>query len=109
MPLAEVEALFAEHDLDVRLVDNGITERRSPELIADEVHTYHLIPRRGREGAARSRRTCAGAGSRPEEVIAIGDSRGDLEVADVVGPVLPGANALDKDPELATPSRAGRT
>ena len=75
--------------LDVRLVDNGITRRRSPELIVDEVHIYHLIPRaagKGRAVATHMRRR----GLAPDEVIAIGDSRGDLEVADVVGPLLPG-------------------
>ncbi|HZO58400.1 MAG TPA: HAD hydrolase family protein [Solirubrobacterales bacterium] len=100
VPMAEVEALFAEHDLDVRLVDNGITTRRSPELIADQVHTYHLIPAeagKGRAVAAHMRRR----GLAPEDVIAIGDSRGDLEVAGVVGRFFLVSNALDKDPELA--------
>ena len=71
----------------MRLVDNGITERRSPELIADEVHVYHLIPAaagKGRAVAAHMQRR----GFAPEDVIAIGDSRGDLEIADVVGPLL---------------------
>ena len=92
-----MEALFAEHDLDVRLVDNGITERRSPELVADQVHTYHLIPAaagKGRAVATHMRRR----GLAPEEVIAIGDSRGDLEIADVVGRFFLVSNALDKDP-----------
>jgi HAD superfamily hydrolase (TIGR01484 family) len=100
VPLAEVETLFAEHDLDLRLVDNGITERRSPELVADEVHVYHLIPAaagKGRAVAEHMRRR----GLAPENVIAIGDSRGDLEVADVVGRFFLVANALDKDPVLA--------
>ncbi len=100
VPLSEVEALFAEHDLDVRLVDNGITERRSPELIAEKVHTYHLIPAaagKGRAVAAHIRRRELA----PEEVIAIGDARGDLEVADVVGRFYLVSNALDKDPQLA--------
>ena len=30
---------------DLRLVDNGITERRSPALDVGTIHTYHLIPR----------------------------------------------------------------
>ena len=103
VPLAEVERLFAEHDLDVRLVDNGITERRSPHLVADQVHTYHLIAReagKGRAVAAHMRRR----GFAPEEVIGIGDARGDLEIADVVGRFYLVANALDKDPELAARS-----
>jgi HAD superfamily hydrolase (TIGR01484 family) len=105
VPLDAVERLFAEHDLDVRLLDNGITTRRSPELIADQVHTYHLIPAaagKGRAVALHMRRR----GLAPEEVIAIGDSRGDLEVADVVGRFFLVSNAFDEDPELA--EAAGR-
>ena len=101
VPLPEVEALFAKHKLEVRLADNGITERRSPELVADEVHVYHLIPAaagKGRGVATHMRRR----GFAPDEVIAIGDSRGDLEVADVVGRFFLVSNALDKDPQLAT-------
>ena len=103
VPLGEVEALFAENGLDVRLVDNGITERRSPELIADQVHTYHLIARdagKGRAVAAHMRRRGFG----PDDVIAIGDARGDLEIAEVVGRFFLVSNALDKDPELAAGS-----
>lgn len=101
VPLDEVAALFAQHDLDVRLVDNGITLRRSPELIADEVHVYHLIPAaagKGKAVAAHMQRR----GFAPDEVIAIGDARGDLEIADVVGRFYLVSNALDKDPALAS-------
>ena len=105
VPMQEVEALFAEHDLDVRLVDNGITERRSPDLIADQVHTYHLIPAAAGKGNAVAthmrRRELA-----PEEVIAIGDSRGDLEIADAVGRFYLVSNALDKDPQLAAATQS---
>jgi HAD superfamily hydrolase (TIGR01484 family) len=105
VPMQEVEALFAEHDLDVRLVDNGITMRRSPELIADQVHTYHLIPGaagKGRAVAAHMRRRAFA----PEDVIAIGDSRGDLEIADEVGRFYLVSNALDQDAELAARSQS---
>jgi HAD superfamily hydrolase (TIGR01484 family) len=105
VPMAEVEALFAEHGMDVRLVDNGITKRRSSELEADQVHTYHLIPSaagKGRAVATHMRRR----GLVPAEVIAIGDSRGDLEVADVVGRFFLVSNALAGDPALAA-GRAG--
>ena len=105
VPLDEVERLFAQHEMDVRLVDNGITRRRSPELAVDQVHTYHLIAKdagKGRAVAAHMRRR----GLRPEDVIAIGDARGDLEIADVVGRFYLVANAVDQDPELA--AGAGR-
>jgi hydroxymethylpyrimidine pyrophosphatase-like HAD family hydrolase len=99
IPLAEVEELFAGRGLDLRLVDNGITRRRSPELNVDEVHVYHLIPSaagKGRAVATHMRRR----GLRPEETIAIGDSRGDLEVADVTGRFFLVANGLEHDPQI---------
>ena len=64
--LAEVERLFAEHgDLDLRLVDNGITERRSPELQVDEVARLPPDPAPRPARRAPSRRTCAAAGCGP--------------------------------------------
>ncbi len=107
-PLDEVEQLFATHDLEVRLVDNGITVRRSPDLIADQVHVYHLIPAaagKGRAVATHMQRR----GFAPDDVIAIGDARGDLEIADVVGRFYLVSNALDKDPELRVGRAATRT
>jgi phosphoglycolate phosphatase len=99
VPLDEVAGLFAERDLALRLVDNGITRRRSAELDVDEVHVYHLIPAaagKGRAVATHMQRR----GLRPEETIAIGDSRGDLEVADVVGRFFLVANGLEHDPGI---------
>jgi phosphoglycolate phosphatase len=95
--ISEVESLLTArgHD-DLRLVDNGITERRSETLHVGTVHTYHLIPRAaGKANAVANhmrRRSLA-----PEQCIAIGDSRGDLEVAAVVGRFYLVANALQKD------------
>jgi phosphoglycolate phosphatase len=98
--LAEVHALFeANGHGDLRLVDNGITERRSEALTPEVLHTYHLIPRvagKANAVATHMRRR----GWRPEETIAIGDSRGDLEVASVVGRFYLVANALEKDPDV---------
>ena len=98
--LAEVQALFErEGHGDLRLVDNGITERRSEALTPDVLHTYHLIPRAaGKSNAVAThmrRREL-----RPEETIAIGDSRGDLEVATVVGRFYLVSNGLAKDPDV---------
>lgn len=98
--LLEAQKLLGDNDLDsVRLVDNGITTRRSDELEADVVHVYHLIPAvagKGKTIAAHMRRR----GYAPEQCIAIGDARGDLESADAVGRFFLVANALEKDPEL---------
>jgi phosphoglycolate phosphatase len=98
--MAAVDALLAESGHSyLRLVDNGISERRSPSLEVDAVHTYHLIPRAAGKAnavAAHMRRRRLA----PEQCIAIGDSRGDLEVAAVVGRFYLVANALAKDPEI---------
>ena len=98
--LAEAHALLADHGhRDLRIVDNGLTGRRSDGLAVDVVHVYHLIPRSAGKANAvvvHMRRR----GLRPEETIAIGDSRGDLEVAGVVGRFYLVANALAKDPDV---------
>jgi phosphoglycolate phosphatase len=98
LDLAEAHALLTEHGHDdLRLVDNGITGRRSEALTGDVVHVYHLIPRAaGKANAVRAHMRRRSLG--PEETIAIGDSRGDLEVAGVVGRFYLVANALTKDP-----------
>ena len=105
--LAEVHALFEERGHgDVRLVDNGLTGRRSERLTPSVLHTYHLIPKdagKANAVAAHMRRR----GLRPEETIAIGDSRGDLEVAGVVGRFYLVANAVAKDPEVREAIPAG--
>jgi hypothetical protein len=98
--LAEVHRLFADHGHeDLRLVDNGITERRSPELKVDSVRTYHLIPQAaGKANAVATHMRRHGLG--PDDVIAVGDSRGDLEVADVVGRFFLVANGITRDPAV---------
>jgi HAD superfamily hydrolase (TIGR01484 family) len=98
--LTEVHALLERHGhANLRLVDNGITGRRSETLTPEIIHVYHLIPRTAGKAnavATHMRRR----GLRPEEAIAIGDSRGDLEVAGVVGRFYLVANALTKDPDV---------
>lgn len=75
----------------VRLVDNG--------AIGPATHTFHLIP------AAASKAGAVAAHMRareyaPEECIAVGDSREDLEVARVVGRFFLVANAAVGDAPL---------
>jgi hydroxymethylpyrimidine pyrophosphatase-like HAD family hydrolase len=82
------ELLAAEGHAGVRLVDNG--------EIGPDTHTYHLIP------AAVSKASAVAAhmrarGYAPEQCVAVGDSREDLEVAEVVGRLFLVANAVAGD------------
>ena len=82
------ELLAAEGHTGLRLVDNG--------EIAPDTHTFHLIPAevskaRAVEAHMRAR------GYAPEECVAVGDSREDLEVAGVLGRLFLVANAVAGD------------
>ena len=82
------ELLGAEGHSGLRLVDNG--------EIGPGTHTFHLIP----AGVSKARAVAAhmrARGYAREECIAIGDSREDLEVADVVGRLFLVANAVAGD------------
>ena len=84
----------------LRLVDNGVI-RAATEQLADlpVLHAYHLIP----AGASKARgvaRHMQARGYAPEDCIAAGDSREDLEAAGVVGTFWLVANALERDPGL---------
>ncbi len=98
---AEVDALLAEHGHGgLRLVDNGGVHRRSPDLVAlDEVRAYHLVPR----GASKANAVALHMrvrGYAPQDVIAAGDSREDMETAAHVGAFWFVANAVERDPTL---------
>ncbi len=82
------ELLAAEGHSALRLVDNG--------EIAPATHTFHLIPAevsKARAVAAHMR----ARGYAREECIAVGDSREDLEVAEVVGRLFLVSNAAAGD------------
>jgi HAD superfamily hydrolase (TIGR01484 family) len=82
------ELLAAEGHAGMRLVDNG--------EIAPDTHTFHLIPAevsKARAVAAHMR----ARGYAPEECVAVGDSREDLEVAAVLGRLFLVANAVAGD------------
>ncbi len=84
---------------NLRLVDNGAIRRRSPTLEVEGLHAYHLIP----AGASKARavaRHMQVRGYRPEECIAVGDSREDIEAAGVVGTFWLVANAVERDATL---------
>jgi HAD superfamily hydrolase (TIGR01484 family) len=97
----------------MRLVDNGVisnhgdTGRPDWTIDVERVHCYHLIPKPASKarGVARHMQN---RGYSPDEVIACGDSREDMEAADVVGTFWVMANALEQDPTLAA-DIAGRS
>ena len=78
------ELLAAEGHSALRLVDNG--------EIGPSTHTFHLIP----AGVSKARAVAAhmrARGYQREECVAVGDSREDLDVAEVVGRMFLVANA----------------
>jgi hypothetical protein len=82
------ELLAVEGHSAVRFVDNG--------EIGPGTHTFHLIPAdvsKARAVAAHMR----ARGYAREECVAVGDSREDLEVAEVVGRLFLVANAVAGD------------
>src|SRR5215213_1830858 len=82
------ELLAAEGHAALRLVDNG--------EIGAGTHTFHLIPAevsKARAVAAHMR----ARGYAPDECVAVGDSREDLDVAAVVGRLFLVANAVAGD------------
>jgi hydroxymethylpyrimidine pyrophosphatase-like HAD family hydrolase len=97
----EANALLAERGLgNLRLVDNGaIAPKDSLPDLPGPPHAYHLIPREASKAAAVARHMQA-RGYAPEECIAVGDSREDVDVARVVGRFFLVANALERDPAV---------
>jgi phosphoglycolate phosphatase len=98
---AEADALLREHGHGhLRLVENGVVHSRSADLDGlPFVCAYHLVPAAASKAGAVARHMQV-RGYRPEECIAIGDSREDLGAAAAVGTFWFVANALAKDPTL---------
>jgi hydroxymethylpyrimidine pyrophosphatase-like HAD family hydrolase len=79
------ELLGREGHSSLRLVDNG--------EIGPSTHTFHLVP----AGVSKARAVAAhmrARGYAREECIGVGDSREDLDVAEVVGRMFLVANAV---------------
>jgi len=97
----EVDALLAEHGHgDLRLVDNGVVNRRSPALAElEHVRGYHLLPAGASKagGVAWHRRA---RGYAREETFAVGDSREDMACAAQVETFWLVANAVERDPSI---------
>ena len=104
----EASAVLEEAGLGwLRLVDNGVISGHGDTgpgpgwtINVERVHCYHLIP----SPASKARgvaRHMQNRGYARDEVIACGDSREDMEAAEVVSTFFLMANALEQDPTLA--------
>jgi phosphoglycolate phosphatase len=97
----EADELLAEHGHDtLRMVDNGVVNRRSPDLAAlPHVRGYHLVPKGASKAAAVAlHMRIRGYGG--EETFAVGDSREDMACAEHVGTFWLVANAVERDPSI---------
>jgi hydroxymethylpyrimidine pyrophosphatase-like HAD family hydrolase len=97
----EVDLLLAEHGHEnLRLVDNGVVNRRSPALAElKHVRGYHLVPATASKAAAVALHMRARGYAR-EETFAVGDSREDMACARHVGAFWLVANAVERDPSI---------
>ncbi len=97
----EADELLADHGHGgLRLVDNGVVSRRSPELAAlPQVRAYHLVPRGASKAAAVALHARARGYTRAE-TFAVGDSREDLACAEQVGTFWLVGNAVERDPTI---------
>ncbi|MGH2911736.1 MAG: HAD family hydrolase [Solirubrobacteraceae bacterium] len=98
---AEVDALLMEHGhKQLRLVDNGVVNRRSPALAKlPHVRGYHLVPAGASKAAAVAFHMQV-RGYVREETLAVGDSREDLACAEHVGSFWLVGNAVERDPSM---------
>jgi hydroxymethylpyrimidine pyrophosphatase-like HAD family hydrolase len=86
----------------LRLVDNGVISELTGRMPGVEVvHAYHLIPAAASKARAVARHIRA-RGYDPARCIAVGDSREDMDAAEVVGAFWLVANALERDRTLST-------
>ncbi len=103
----EVDALLAEHGHgNLRLVDNGVVNRRSAALAQlPYVRGYHLVPADASKAAAVAFHRQVRGYAR-EETFAVGDSREDLACAEHVGAFWLVANAVARDPSIGSATAA---
>jgi hydroxymethylpyrimidine pyrophosphatase-like HAD family hydrolase len=97
----EVDRLLVEHGhADLRLVDNGVVNRRSPALAElPHVRGYHLLPAGASKAGGVAFHSRARGYAR-EETFAVGDSREDLACAAHVETFWLVANAVEHDPSM---------
>ncbi len=99
--VVEVDRVLVEHGHEsLRLVDNGVVNRRSPALAElPHVRGYHLVPAGASKVGALALHRRARGYSRAE-TFAVGDSREDLACAAEVDVFWLVANALERDPSI---------
>jgi phosphoglycolate phosphatase len=97
----EVDRVLDEHGHgNLRLVDNGVVNRRSEALAAlPHVRGYHLVPAGASKATAVAFHRRA-RGYPREATFAVGDSREDLACAAEVDVFWLVANALERDPSM---------
>src|SRR3984957_7513886 len=97
----EVDALLAEHGHDrLRLVDNGVVNRRSAALAGlPHVRGYHLVPAGASKAAAVAFHRQVRGYAR-EQTPPVGDFAGDFPAADPGGSLWLVANAVHRDPSI---------
>jgi hydroxymethylpyrimidine pyrophosphatase-like HAD family hydrolase len=103
----DVDRVLAENGHEnLRLVDNGVVNRRSPALAElPHVRGYHLVPvGASKAGAVALHRRMRGY--QRAETFAVGDSREDLECATEVDVFWLVANAIERDPSMREASHA---
>jgi hydroxymethylpyrimidine pyrophosphatase-like HAD family hydrolase len=94
------ELLAASGHENLRLVDNGVVNRRSAALAElPHVRAYHLVPKSASKAAAVAFHRQARGYSR-EQTFGAGDSREDLACAAHVREFWIVANAVQRDPSL---------
>jgi phosphoglycolate phosphatase len=98
---AEVDMLLEEQGYGhLRLVDNGVVNRRSAALAElSHVRGYHLVPAGASKAAAVAFHRQVRGYAR-EDTFAVGDSREDLACAEHVGTFWLVANAVERDPSI---------
>ena len=99
--VGEVDTMLREHGHEnLRMVDNGVVNRRSPALAElPHVRGYHLVPAGASKVAAVALHRRA-RGYEREQTLAIGDSREDLACAAEVGVFWLVANAVQRDSSI---------
>jgi phosphoglycolate phosphatase len=86
----------------LRLVDNGVIREAREQIDGlAVVRAYHLIPAGASKARAVARHMQARAYA-SADCIAVGDSREDTDAASVVGAFWLVANAVERDPDLAS-------